>query len=539
MAVSRLALSITGAIAGALLELLLFLPGSPAGLYFEATFGVSNVVIITVLVAALGIIILFASILVIAMAVAKWRQTFNAEIVEKKRFLLGESVFFKAFFKGKLSQGFFTCKVSLPNGRQEWWPAYDTFQRSEEGDVGVLSGQDVHEAKWGFQIPRGFPTGEYRVQIGVWDRKDSSSDNAPVKEKSASFWVLPPGYKGSPGVSTVIEVKPQPEQPQNLPSTIDEVWYQNKVKEELLEIRVKLDETNDPKDIYFSIWNEKVYQARKKGWIGNQTNYNAIEFFSSCLNERNTFLRHALENYGYESTSPIIKSDFLKLNGECIRAYSELITIRFLPKGLAPQIEVTLVKAESEIFKEFQVRLKNGIERVPARICFITVKNLTGPTIRDLEVDFRAHDVKSQKQMIHPHTFLMVFSSGADHLTLYCEDTSVKHFKESADALRIALINVDNEKLASRRTILHQGNIGRTFALIMTMDDPPYPSILTIPSYHTRSTVWIPCSFIIDLYLTGDTLPSTRVARFQVQVDDWKSPQVKQIILSEGQLVEP
>jgi hypothetical protein len=170
----------------------------------EATFGVSNVVIITVLVAALGIIILFASILVIAMAVAKWRRTFDAEIVEKKRFLLGESVLFKAFFKGKLAQGFFTCKVSLPNGRQEWWPAYDTFQRSEEGDLGVLSGQDVHEAKWGFQIPRDFPTGEYRVQIGVWDRKDSSADNAPVKEKSASFWVLSPGYKGSPSVSTVI-----------------------------------------------------------------------------------------------------------------------------------------------------------------------------------------------------------------------------------------------------------------------------------------------------------------------------------------------
>jgi hypothetical protein len=42
------------------------------------------------------------------------------------------------------------------------------------------------------------------VQIGVWDRKDSSADNTPVKEKSASFWVLSPGYKGSPSVSTVI-----------------------------------------------------------------------------------------------------------------------------------------------------------------------------------------------------------------------------------------------------------------------------------------------------------------------------------------------
>jgi hypothetical protein len=136
-----------------------------------------------------------------ALVVGKWRRTFDAEIVGKNRFLLGETVSFKSSFKGHLNYGLFTAKVLLPNGNEEFWPAYNTFQRSKEGDVGVLSGQDIHEAKWSFQIPRNFPTGKYLVQIGVWDRKDS--DNIPVKEKSTSFWVLPAGYKGSGGTSAV------------------------------------------------------------------------------------------------------------------------------------------------------------------------------------------------------------------------------------------------------------------------------------------------------------------------------------------------
>ncbi|MGD0177828.1 MAG: hypothetical protein ABSC50_13495 [Candidatus Bathyarchaeia archaeon] len=205
MALTRsFVLSIGGTIAGVLLEVLLFLPGSPTGAYLEATLGVSSATIITLLIAAIGIVLLVPSIIVIAMTVIRWRRTFHAELVGKDRFLLGESVRFKAWFKGELKNGLFTCKVQLPDGNQEWWPAYDTFRRSENGDFGVLSGRKVHEAEWSVLIAKGYPIGQYTVKIGVWDRVDLGSNNTPVKEKQASFWVLPPGYQGSPGITAVV-----------------------------------------------------------------------------------------------------------------------------------------------------------------------------------------------------------------------------------------------------------------------------------------------------------------------------------------------
>jgi hypothetical protein len=187
-----------------LLEALVFVPGSPVGSYVEATLGVSTVFLIQVILGAVGLVLLAYPIYTIVHAVVKWRRTFQAEIVGKDRFLLGESVHFKAWFKGELRHGLFTCDVCLADGSQAWWPAYDTFRRSKNGDLGVLSGRKVHEAEWSVPITKGYPTGQYTVKIGVWDRVDLGSKNTPVKEKQASFWVLPPGYQGSPGISAVL-----------------------------------------------------------------------------------------------------------------------------------------------------------------------------------------------------------------------------------------------------------------------------------------------------------------------------------------------
>ena len=208
----------------------------------------------------------------------------------------------------------------------------------------------------------------YFFSIGADLWQVTKEQNVP--SSISPFWYVSVPLAGVGIVLLILAVlrkpltKAQPKPPQHLPSAIDGEWYQNKIKEQLLEIRTKLDETNDPKDIYFSMWNEKVYQKGKKGWVGNA--YDAIELFSSCLNERNTFLRAALEKYGYESTSPMIRPDFIKLNRECIIAYNDLSAIGFLPRGSTPQIEVTLAKVESEQFKEFQVKLSDGREPLPA-----------------------------------------------------------------------------------------------------------------------------------------------------------------------------
>jgi hypothetical protein len=204
MALSRsLILSIGGTATGALLELLLFLPGSSTGAYLEGILGVSSATIIMWLIFAAGIALLIPSILVIAVTIAKWRRTFDAEIVAKDRFVLGEAVQFRAWFKGELKNGLFTCDVRRADGTQVFWPAYDTFHRSEYGDLGILSGRRVHKAEWGVPITKDYPIGQYDVKIGVWDRPDLGSRNTPVKEKRTSLWVLPPGYgSGSPGVSS-------------------------------------------------------------------------------------------------------------------------------------------------------------------------------------------------------------------------------------------------------------------------------------------------------------------------------------------------
>jgi hypothetical protein len=200
------ALTITAAIGGVatvLLELLLFLPGSPAGSYLEVTFGVSTVLMIQLLLGALGIVLLAYPIYAIALAAIRWRRTFDAGI-GKNRFLLGETVSFKSWFKGQLNHGLFTAMVLFPNGHKEFWPDYRTFHRSDVGDLGVLNGRTKHEAEWSQKILPNYPIGKYVARIGVWDRKDFASNNLPVKEKSTSFWVLPPGYRGTPSASGVI-----------------------------------------------------------------------------------------------------------------------------------------------------------------------------------------------------------------------------------------------------------------------------------------------------------------------------------------------
>lgn len=195
-------LSGIGAIAVALLELLLFLPDSSAGIYLQTILGVSNITLVQWLLLALIVILSAYPAYAIWSIVSKERRKFDAEIVGKKRLILGETVRFKAYYRGKLSRGFFTCKVTMPDRPPEFWPAPDTYQTSKEGDVGVLSGKELHEAEWGFHIPTNYPVGGYVARIGVWDAKDSRAGNSPVREKSVSFLVLSPGSLGTFGTST-------------------------------------------------------------------------------------------------------------------------------------------------------------------------------------------------------------------------------------------------------------------------------------------------------------------------------------------------
>jgi hypothetical protein len=311
------------------------------------------------------------------------------------------------------------------------------------------------------------------------------------------------------------------------PIRLDGLRYQNKVREELRQMRVELADISNPRDIYFSSWNEKIYQDQKEQLIGNDEDYKAIELLSSALNERNRILKKILARYGFELAAPDLKADFLDMNEECVRAYDVLFATQFFPRNLVPQIVVVPAEDDSKIFKEFQIRCRDGIEHVQAQMYFITIKNVTGPSINALEVVFTAESVKAAKVGIHRGPFLMIMSAAADHLTMYAENITREEFRNVTDGLRIELLNIDDGKLASRRIVLHQGDVGKTFALIFTVKDS---DILTIPSYYTRSNVWMPCRFTMKLYLTGDSLPSTCVATFHIDAENWYTVHVRQIL---------
>jgi len=72
MALSRsFILSIGGGAFAVLLELLLLLPGSPAGSYLESLLGVSTATIITWILAGIGIVILVPCAIVIAITAVR------------------------------------------------------------------------------------------------------------------------------------------------------------------------------------------------------------------------------------------------------------------------------------------------------------------------------------------------------------------------------------------------------------------------------------------------------------------------------------
>jgi hypothetical protein len=101
-------------------------------------------------------------------------------------FLVGETVRLDACFRGELKNGFFTCRVDspdhkiLPDTKKDhvWWVDYNT--NDWKVDTGLLHGRGssrflrflrVHKSVWGHKIPLGYPEGEYRARVQVYDDK--------------------------------------------------------------------------------------------------------------------------------------------------------------------------------------------------------------------------------------------------------------------------------------------------------------------------------------------------------------------------------
>jgi len=175
--------------------------------------------------------------------------------------------------------------------------------------------------------------------------------------------------------------------------------------------------------------------------------------------------------------------------------------------------------------------LRDGLRVVRGGFQFVTIRNLTGPTVDGLEGNFKLNNAVSKKVLKGHGPFLFVFSISSDHLTIPIQDKlRDKEFREvsAPDAIRDVLVNTNDGKLASRAMTLHKDSIGKIVGLVFTIEG--FNGVI-IPNYRTKSWVVMPCSFDIDLYLSGDpALSSECVASFHVEASDWKSLRVKPVI---------
>jgi len=104
------------------------------------------------------------------------RISFEAEIVDKKEFEVGETVFFKVRFRGNLKNGFFDTMIKAPEGKHLpdgsdhiWCWDRETLPDSYPNTPGKLHGFVVKASTWGWPIPLEYPTGEYTLYIRVYD----------------------------------------------------------------------------------------------------------------------------------------------------------------------------------------------------------------------------------------------------------------------------------------------------------------------------------------------------------------------------------
>jgi len=125
-------------------------------------------------------------------------NTFEAEILNKKEFELGETVFFHVKFKGELKYGFFDSMIKAPLGKllpdgedHTWSRSPETLADMDYQSLGKLHGKKLHESTWSWPIPLNFPTGEYTIFIRVYDHLGEQRERKPIKENKETITIIP------------------------------------------------------------------------------------------------------------------------------------------------------------------------------------------------------------------------------------------------------------------------------------------------------------------------------------------------------------
>ncbi len=96
----------------------------------------------------------------------------------------------------------------------------------------------------------------------------------------------------------------------------DQLAYRALLREELITLRILLDNVTNPIEVPYSVWlsNHDIVVRRKL--IGNDDEHDLIQGFYTDLQNR----------YDYQKTMQTPDAEFAKLNTDCIRAYDKVVT---------------------------------------------------------------------------------------------------------------------------------------------------------------------------------------------------------------------
>jgi hypothetical protein len=204
-----------------------------------------------------------------------------------------------------------------------------------------------------------------------------------------------------------------------------------------------------------------------------------------------------------------------------------------------PALSVERADEDSDMFKQFEIALKERRQPVKARFEFVTIQNLTGPTIDGIEAQFHIMNAISRKVLHDSGPFVFIFSIHSDHLTLHREDMTLAAFKKHyyadnrsrlAQEVEAQVANTNDGKLASRSIVLHEGR-PKTVGLAMAFEGC---DLVFLPNYSTRSRVVMPCSF--DIYLTfyGNPALSREPIKFHVEAKNWERLRITPLVARTG-----
>lgn len=179
--------------------------------------------------------------------------------------------------------------------------------------------------------------------------------------------------------------------------------------------------------------------------------------------------------------------------------------------GPHPRVVVGLADDVTSRIKRLRVRLYDEEKWCDGTFYFITIKNVDGPSIKELEIHYQ-----TTLPDLGGGELMLITPTQKDHITVNNFSDDTEAFDERKDAMRLALLD---DSRWERRTVLHPDAYGKTFLLFFTLKG--YPTVC-IPAAESSSMYEeIPCKWHVGLTFSGDPMPAYQIASFYVSIESW------------------